>query len=99
MPALLMRHTVADFTRWRTVIQEDAGSRRAAGARSERVFRSATDPGEVWLVLQWDDLFRARLFARSDDLADTLIRAGVTRRPDIWYLDDADDAPKAPGNL
>lgn len=98
MPALLIRHAVTDFDRWRTVFQEDEVTRRSAGARSEIVFRSANDPEEVWLVLQWDDLFRARLFARSDDLVDTLTRAGVTQRPDIWYLDDVDEETQTPWN-
>ena len=94
MPVLLIRHAVTDFEAWRKVFQEDEVIRRSAGAQSEFVFRSANDPGEVWLVLQWDDLFRARLFARSDDLVDTLVRAGVTQRPEIWFLDDVDRFPQ-----
>jgi hypothetical protein len=96
VPVLLIRHAVPDFDAWKTAFQEDATNRHSAGERSESVFRNAADPEEIWLVLQWDDLFRARLFARSDDLVDTLIRAGVIQRPDIWLLDDLDEIQTSP---
>jgi hypothetical protein len=96
VPVLLIRHAVTNFDAWRKVFQEDKVVRRAAGAQNEFVFRSAIDSNEVWLVLQWDDLFRARLFAISDDLVDTLTRAGVMVQPEIWYLDDVDEFPKTP---
>ena len=90
MPALLIRLKAPDYDAWRRAFAEAAGTRRAHGARSERVFRSADDPAELWLLLEWDDLRRARLFVMSDDLSDELGRAGVTDRPDYWYLDDTD---------
>ena len=62
-------------------------------ARGGRLFRSAIDPHEVLLLLEWDDLERARLFADSDDLREAMTRAGVTDRPDFWFLEDGDHLP------
>jgi hypothetical protein len=42
------------------------------------------------VLLEWDDLERARLFADSDDLREAMARAGVTDRPDIWFLEDVE---------
>ena len=88
MPALLIRQHVRDVETWRRVLDEEAGIRRANGSRGEHHFRSAEDASEVWLLLEWDDLFRAELFVRSDDLRAALARSGVVGQPDYWYLDD-----------
>lgn len=89
MPALLIRHRVRDFTTWQRVFHEEATTRHANGSGRERLFRSETDASEVWLLLEWDDLFRARLFVKSDDLRAALARAEVIDQPDYWYLEDA----------
>ena len=54
------------------------------------LFRNADDPNEILLLLAWDDLERARLFADSDDLHEAMTRAGVTDRPDIWFLENVE---------
>jgi heme-degrading monooxygenase HmoA len=90
MPSLLIRHRVADYPAWKAVFDEHEPARRANGAQGTQLFRDADDPHEVLLLLEWDDLERARLFADSDDLREAMTRAGVTDRPDIWFLDDVE---------
>ena len=88
MPFLLIRHKVPDFDTWQRSFDQDAGIRRANGSSGWRIFRGGSDPDEVWVLLEWDDLMRARLFANSDDLIDQLIRAGVANHPDYWFLEE-----------
>lgn len=88
MPYLLIRHQVKDFAVWRRVFGEEVATRQAHGAYAEQLLRTASAPNEVWLLLEWDDLFRAELYVQSDALRDVLERAGVTDRPDFWYLTD-----------
>lgn len=90
MRSLLIRHKVADYDTWKRVFDDDSEMYRANGSESARVFRSDSDPCEIWLLMAWDDLARARLFTRSDDLLDLMERAGVTDRPDYWYLEEPD---------
>ena len=92
MPCLLIRHTVQDYSVWKAVFDEQEDLRRANGSQGGRLFRS-TESGEVLVLLEWDDLERARLFADSDDLREALARAGVTDRPDIWFLEDVERPP------
>lgn len=90
MPALLMRHNVEDYATWKEAFDQHATFRRANGSQGGRLFRNAADANEVVVLLAWDDLERARLFADSDDLRETMGRAGVTDQPDIWFLEEAD---------
>ena len=93
MPAMLIRHKIVDYGAWKPVFDEHQTTRRANGSRGGRTFRCADDPNEVVILLEWDDLERARLFADSDDLREAMDRAGVTDRPDIWFLADGDPVP------
>ena len=89
MSCLLIRHQVQDYSTWKAVFDEQADVRRANGSQGGWLFRS-TESGEVLELLEWDDLERARLFADSDDLREAMARAGVTDRPDIWFLEDVE---------
>ncbi|CAN5343810.1 hypothetical protein BH09CHL1_BH09CHL1_19000 [soil metagenome] len=88
MPFLLTRIKVTDFDHWRQTFDEDAGTRLANGSKAWRVFRNGSDSDDVWVLLEWDDLMRARLFANSDDMIDELIRAGISNHPDYWFLEE-----------
>ena len=90
MPCLLIRHKVQDYPVWKAVFEEHEATRRANGSQGGWLFRNAADPDEVLLLLEWDDLERARLFVDSDDLQEAMMRAGVTDRPDIWFLEEVE---------
>lgn len=88
MPTLLIRHHIADYLVWKAVFDELEPTRRAYGSLEERLFRDAGDPLEIIVLLAWDDLERARLYVDSDDMREVMTRAGITDRPDIWFLED-----------
>lgn len=87
MPDVLIRHKVADYTTWKPLFDEHSDTRRANGCQGGRLFRNAADPHEVLILLAWDDLDRARLFAMSDDLHEQMRRGGVVDQPDVWFLE------------
>ena len=88
MPYLLVRHKVEDYARWKPIFDEHGTTRQAAGSKGGQLWRSAEDPNELVLLLEWDDLDRARQFAESDDLREAMGRAGVTGRPDVHFLEE-----------
>ena len=90
MPTLLIRHRVEDYAAWKVAFDEHAAARRANGSHGGQLFRNATDPNDVVILLAWDGLERARLFADSDDLREAMAQAGVAGYPDIWFLEEAD---------
>jgi heme-degrading monooxygenase HmoA len=90
MPALLIRHRVADYAAWAPGFAGDGEARRAHGCQNARLFRDARDPSQVLVLLDWDDLERARLFAQSDELREALTRAEVADEPTLWLLEETD---------
>jgi heme-degrading monooxygenase HmoA len=93
MPVLLVRHKVQDYARWKSVFDEDDTNRRAGGSQGGRVLRSASDPNELVLLLEWDDLAKARQFASSYKLREAMQRAGVADQPDIYFLEELEAVP------
>jgi hypothetical protein len=90
MAVLVIRHRIQHYDTWRAVFDEDSGARQALGSRRERIYRGDGGEDEVLIYLEWDDIDRAHLFVRSDDLRDSMVRAGVAERPDIWILNEVD---------
>jgi heme-degrading monooxygenase HmoA len=92
MPALLIRQKVTDYAAWRPLFDEQHDTRRAHGCQRSRLFRSSSDPNEVLILLEWDNLERARLFAQSDDLREEMTGAAVLDDPDLWVLEETERA-------
>lgn len=89
MPYILVQHGVEDYEKWKEVFDEKA-DRQAAGSRGGQVFRSADDPNEVTVLLEWDDMGNARAFSGSDKLREEMQRAGVSGQPHVYFLDEVD---------
>jgi hypothetical protein len=45
------------------------------------------------ILIEWEDLEKARQFAQSEDLRETMERAGVAEQPDIYFLEEVDTVP------
>ena len=86
---VLIIHEVADYPAWKTIFDQAAGIRKAAGEISFQVLRSQTDANRIVHFSRWQDLDRARQFFESEDLAEIRRKAGV-RAPEFIYLDERD---------
>jgi hypothetical protein len=86
---VIIRHKVADYGRWKEAFDAHLNARKAGGEMGHRLLLSVDDPRDVTVVLDWDRLDRARRFASSDDLKQTMQKAGVLGEPEIRFLEDA----------
>ena len=93
MPYVLIRHKVEDYAKWKTIFDEHGATRGAAGCKGGQLLRNADDPNELVILFEWDDLDKARQFGQSDDLRETMERAGVADRPDVYFLDEIERPP------
>ena len=90
MPYLLVRHKVEDYAKWKPVYDEHAGVRKANGSKGAHLFRNADDPDEIVILLEWDDMKKVRQFSQSDELRETMQKAGVIGMPDLYFLDEVE---------
>jgi hypothetical protein len=84
MVYLNVRHTVADYAKWRPFFDEDATRRKANGATGvEQVYRDVDNPGIITLVMEWDKAENALKFAKDPELAAVMQKAGVVGAPAV----------------
>jgi len=83
---LLVRHKVRDFSDWKRGYDAHLPKRVAAGLTEKYLLRGAHDASEVILLFEAQDLNRAKAFAESADLKETMQKVGVVDRPDIYFL-------------
>ena len=78
MPHVLVHQRIGEFDRWKEVFDSLGPARSAASCRSTAVFRNREDPHEVVVLLEFDDLARAREHMGSAELRVAWRDAGVT---------------------
>lgn len=83
---MLVRHKVRDFTEWKHGYDEHLPKRNEAGLKEKYVLHNDQEPNEVVVLFEAADLGRARDFAESADLRETMQRVGVIDKPDIYFL-------------
>ncbi len=64
-----------------------ADKQKAAGLSNPRVYRSADDRNELVIVFDAADLKKAKEFASSAELKETMMNAGVADAPTIFFLE------------
>jgi len=86
MNHLLIRHKVSDFTTWKASYDTHAASRASAGLTELNLLRSIDNSNEVVMLFSVADISKAKAFAASDDLRAAMQKAGVTDKPDLYFL-------------
>jgi heme-degrading monooxygenase HmoA len=90
MPYMLVRHKAKDYAKWKSVFDEHGTTRKTNGSKGGRLLRNAEDASELIILFEWDDLKRARQFAQSEDLRKTMERAGISDKPDVYFLEEVE---------
>ncbi|NIQ40124.1 MAG: cyclase [Proteobacteria bacterium] len=93
MPYVLIRHKVEHYATWKSVFDEHGSARKAIGSKGGHLFRTVDDPNELVILLELDDLAKAREFVQSEDLRQAMQRSGVSDQPDIYFLEQVERVP------
>jgi hypothetical protein len=83
---MLVRHKVRDFSDWKRGYDTHLSKRADAGLTEKHLLRGANDSNEVVILFEAKDLSRAKAFAESADLRETMQKVGVIDKPDIYFL-------------
>ena len=86
MAYLLIRHKVADFTKWKPMYEAHQSARTAAGLKDRLILRGLDNPNEVVILFELGDVAKARAFASSPSLKAAMEKAGVVDQPEIHFL-------------
>ena len=88
MTYVLVIHRVEDYSKWKPIYDEDGATRKAKGSKGSFVFHNANDPNHIVVMSKWENLEEAKNFAESEDLINTMQKAGVVGRPAVFYLEE-----------
>jgi hypothetical protein len=87
MPYLMVRTRVKDFATWKAIFDQHGEARRQNGSKGGFFFQNADNPNETIFLLEWDGLDKARRFAGDHTVQAVLAQAGLTDKPDVYFLE------------
>lgn len=93
MTYVLVIHNVEDYDKWKKVFEEDGKVRKAKNSKGATIFRNSTDPNQIVVITEWENIESAKNFAEADDLKIAMQNAGVTSQPVVYYLEELEKAP------
>jgi hypothetical protein len=79
-------HKVQDFSEWKRGYDAHLPKREEAGLTKKYLLHGAHDPNELILFFEATDLNRAKDFAESAELRETMRKVGVVDKPDFYFL-------------
>ena len=87
MTKMYVRHTAADFSKWKTVFDGHEATRRKFGAKKAEVFTGFKNPYEILISIEWDNKDQAKNFLEKSDIKDVLKEGGVLGAPEINFAE------------
>jgi heme-degrading monooxygenase HmoA len=90
MAYMFVQHGVQDYEAWKSVFDSVGDLRRRSGEKSYQILRQENGSNKLVALFEWDSLDNARKYAASPELKEAMQRAGVTGKPEILFLEEAD---------
>lgn len=84
--AVVIRHTVADYDKWRPFFDSDSTARKESGLRLIGLARGIENQNEIDIPFMIDDLAKAKSFAFNPRLKEVMQKGGVTSAPNIKFI-------------
>ena len=84
--AVVIRHTVADYSVWKPLFDADSVNRNAAGLHLIGLARGIENQNEVEIPFMIDDVQKAKAFTTNPVLKDVMQKGGVTSAPSIVFI-------------
>ena len=86
MAYALVKLKVEDSSKWKTGFEAAAELRKQYGSKGGQAFSSVDNPTEVVVLVEFEDLKKARELYQSQEFLDAAKRAGATGAPEITFL-------------
>ena len=85
---LLIHLRVADYAKWKPVFDERQASRAEHGGTRHWLYRSADDPNDLIVSIEFPNAQAARSYVEDPSLRQAMGRAGVEGEPHFHYLEE-----------
>ncbi|CAG0994069.1 hypothetical protein ANRL2_03431 [Anaerolineae bacterium] len=85
---VLVRFTVEDLAKWKSVFEEAAALRKNFGSMGVRAFSKADSPNEVTILGEYADKEKAMQMFQSQEFREATARAGVKGPPEVTFLNE-----------
>jgi heme-degrading monooxygenase HmoA len=90
MPYVLVEHSVANYEKFEPAFHDDEARRRRAmsGSKGGTLYRDIADPNSVVVLFEWDTVERARAFADSHELRESVEWSGGATPPRVTVIEE-----------
>jgi heme-degrading monooxygenase HmoA len=88
MATMIVQQKVKDVSGWKKVYDSIAPLRSSRGAISDQLYRDATDPSKVTVIIKWDSIDHAQKWSQSPEMKAAMEKAGVEGLPSISLLNE-----------
>jgi quinol monooxygenase YgiN len=75
---IIVKRLLKDYEAWKSIVSEMDHVRAEYGSRGATVYRSKSDPNEVYLVFDWDDQKPYQAYFNRPDVQKALDATGTT---------------------
>jgi heme-degrading monooxygenase HmoA len=89
MAHILVHHKAEDYGKWKSAFDAHQSFRSENGSKGGKVFQSANNPNEIFVLLEWESMESLQKFSQSDSLKEAMKEAGVIGMPNVHILEEA----------
>ncbi len=93
MAHVLVRITVEDVAKWKSVFEEAASIRKKFGSMGVQALGNVDKPNEVLILGEYADVAQARQLFQSQELREAMQRAGVKGPPELTFMNEVVNLP------
>ena len=86
---MVVRHKVANFSKWLPSYEAHDSMRLANGLHSYVIGRGVDDSNMVLVAVKTDDITKAKAFGKSNDLKEAMKKGGVVGTPKVMFVTTA----------
>lgn len=89
MAHILVHQKAEDYGKWKPIFDKHESFRSENGSKGGKVFRNASDPNDLFVLLEWESMESLQKFAQSDSLKEAMKESGIVGMPEVYFLEEA----------
>jgi hypothetical protein len=94
MAHILIHHKIEDYSKWKPAFDNHASYRAENGSMGGKIFRSADDPNDLFVLLEIKSIENAKKFVSSADTNEAMKNDVVVGMPSIYFVEEVAETGK-----